>query len=40
MKNDEQRVFMDAMIYVMEGKDPSQAILDQEKRGQQTVVEK
>lgn len=38
MKNDEERVFMDGILYAMEGKDPSQAILDQEKRGQQEVV--
>lgn len=39
MDNSDNRLtFLDAMLYVMEGKDPSKAIENQEKRGQQMVV--
>lgn len=34
----EERVFYEAMMYAMEGKDPSKAIEDQEKREQRSVV--
>lgn len=37
-RNDDMITFMDAMLYAMEGKDPSEAIENQEKRGQQAVV--
>ena len=33
-----ETVFLDALFYAMEGKNPSQAIENQEKRGQQVVV--
>lgn len=38
MNNDNMITFMDAMLYAMEGKSPSKAIENQEKRGQQSVV--
>lgn len=38
MNNDMITTFMDAMLYVMEGENPSKAIENQEMRGQQTVV--
>lgn len=39
MDNSDNRLtFLDAMLYAMEGKDPSKAIENQEKRGQQMVV--
>ena len=34
----DERVFIEAMLYAMEGKNPSKAIEDQEKREQQNVV--
>ena len=36
--DDREMVFMEAMLYAMEGKDPSKAIENQEIRGQQEVV--
>lgn len=36
--NDMELTFMDAMLYAMEGENPSKAIENQEKRGQQMVV--
>lgn len=36
--NDNMVTFMDALLYAMEGEDPSKAIENQERRGQQTVV--
>ena len=36
--NDNMITFMDAMLYVMEGENPSKAIENQERRGQQSVV--
>lgn len=36
--SDTELTFMDALLYAMEGKNPSQAIENQEKRGQQSVV--
>lgn len=36
--NDNMVTFMDAMLYAMEGKNPSKAIENQERRGQQSVV--
>ncbi len=36
--NDNERVFLEAMLYAMEGKSPSLAIENQEKREQQKVV--
>lgn len=38
MNNDMMMTFMDAMLYAMEGKNPSKAIENQERRGQQSVV--
>ena len=38
MRNDMDLVLVEAMLYSMEGKDPSQAILNQEARGQMDVV--
>ena len=37
-KKDMELTFMDALLYAMEGKDPSAAIENQERRGQQSVV--
>lgn len=37
-RNDDMMTFMDAMLYAMEGENPSKAIENQERRGQQTVV--
>ena len=36
--NDMELTFLDMMLYSMNGEDPSEAIEDQEKRGQQSVV--
>lgn len=36
--NDMMITFMDAMLYAMEGENPSKAIENQERRGQQSVV--
>jgi len=36
--NDMMLTFMDAMLYAMEGENPSKAIENQERRGQQSVV--
>jgi hypothetical protein len=36
--NDNELTFFSAMLYAMEREDPSKAIEDQEKRGQQTVI--
>ena len=36
--NDDMRTCMDAFLYAMEGENPSKAIENQERRGQQTVV--
>lgn len=38
MNNDNMLTFIDAMLYSMEGENPSKAIENQEKRGQQSVV--
>lgn len=38
INNDNERVFLEAMLYTMDGKSPSLAIEDQEKREQQKVV--
>lgn len=38
MNNDTTMMFMDAMSYAMEGENPSKAIENQERRGQQSVV--
>ena len=38
MKDDNMMVFMEAMLYAMEGESPSKAIENQERRGQQAVV--
>lgn len=38
MNNDNMITFMDAMLYAMEGENPSKAIENQERRGQQSVV--
>ena len=38
MNNDTMMTFMDAMLYAMEGENPSKAIENQERRGQQSVV--
>lgn len=38
MNNDNMMTFLDAMLYAMEGKSPSKAIENQEKRGQQSVI--
>ena len=35
---DNKLTFMDAMLYAMEGENPSKAIENQEKRGQRMVV--
>lgn len=35
---DNRLTFMDAMLYAMEGENPSKAIENQEKRGQRMVV--
>lgn len=36
--DEREMVFIDALLYAMEGKDPSKAIENQERRGQQSVV--
>ena len=36
--NDNMITFMDAILYAMEGENPSKAIENQERRGQQSVV--
>ena len=36
--DDMTTMFFDAMMYAMEGEDPSKAIENQERRGQQSVV--
>lgn len=38
LSKDNELVLMDAMLYAMEGKSPSQAIENQERRGQADVV--
>lgn len=38
MNNDNMITFMDAILYAMEGENPSKAIENQERRGQQSVV--
>ena len=38
MNDDTMMLFMDSMIYAMEGENPSKAIENQERRGQQSVV--
>ena len=38
MKDDNMMVFLEAMLYAREGEDPSKAIENQERRGQQSVV--
>lgn len=37
--DDREITFMDALLYAMEGEDPSKAIENQERRGQQDVVQ-
>ena len=38
MEKDTLITFLDGLLYATEGKNPSKAIENQEKRGQQTVV--